>query len=160
MTRKTTYALRALCRLGADPANRPTLADDIATSEGIPRRFLDVILRQLAREGVLTSTRGPRGGYTLRARPEELRIAAVVRALDGPAFPFPCLHETLPARCAECPGDGPCPARIALREVGFAAFQVLEDMTLADLIRKVSALSSSTPETARSARLETSAARK
>jgi Rrf2 family protein len=137
VTRKTMYALRALFNLAQAAGGRPQLAAEIAASEGIPRRFLDSILRQLTRSGILTSSRGPRGGYALRTSAREINVASVIRILDGAAFPFPCLNWDHPVRCAECPGPGACAAEAALGAMGSVALRVLEDMTLADLVARM-----------------------
>ena len=136
VTRKTVYALRALVSLTHAAGLRPVLAAEIAASEGIPRRFLDSILRQLTRSGLLTSSRGPRGGYALRAPASEINVATVIRILDGAAFPFPCLNWDHPVRCAKCPGPGACAAEAALGAMGSAALRLLENMTLADLVQR------------------------
>lgn len=138
MTRKTVYALRALFNLATRAQGQPQLAAEIAASEGIPRRFLDSILRQLTQSGVLTSSRGPRGGYFLRSPASEINVASVIRILDGAAFPFPCLNWDHPVRCGECPGPGECAAHAALGPMGSAALQVLENMSLADLVLDMS----------------------
>jgi Rrf2 family protein len=137
VTRKTVYALRALFNLAQAAGGRPQLAAEIAAKEGIPRRFLDSILRQLTRSGVLTSLRGPHGGYSLRSPPSEINVASVIRILDGTAFPFPCLNWDHPVRCAECPGPGACAAEAALGAMGSAALRVLEDMSLADVVQRM-----------------------
>lgn len=137
VTRKTVYALRALFQLANSAQGQPVLAAEIAASEGIPRRFLDTILRQLTRSGLLTSSRGPHGGYCLRSPPSEINIASVVRVLDGAAFPFPCLNWDHPVRCAECPGADECAAHAALGVMGDAARRVLEAMSLADLVKSI-----------------------
>jgi len=137
VTRKTVYALRALFNLANAVQGQPQLAAEIAASEGIPRRFLDTILRQLTRSGLLTSSRGPHGGYSLRSPASEINVASVLRVLDGAAFPFPCLNWDNPVRCVECPGPGECAAHAALGAMGQAALHVLENMTLADLVRNV-----------------------
>ena len=137
VTRKTVYALRALFQLANSAQGQPVLAAEIAASEGIPRRFLDTILRQLTRSGLLTSSRGPHGGYSLRSPPSEINVASVIRVLDGAAFPFPCLNWDHPVRCAECPGPGECAAHAALGVMGDAARRVLEAMSLADLVKSI-----------------------
>lgn len=137
VTRKTVYALRALFQLANSAPGRPVLAAEIAASEGIPRRFLDTILRQLTRSGLLTSSRGPHGGYSLRSSAAEISVAAVVRVLDGAAFPFPCLNWDHPVRCVECPGPGECAAHAALGVMGDAALRALETMSLADLVKTI-----------------------
>lgn len=137
VTRKTVYALRALFHLAHSAPGKQLLAAEIAASEAIPRRFLDTILRQLTRSGLLTSSRGPHGGYSLRSPASEINVASVIRVLDGAAFPFPCLNWDHPVRCAECPGPGECAAHAALGVMGAAALRVLEDMSLADLVKSV-----------------------
>jgi len=131
------YALRALYHLALAAGGPPQLASDIAQEEGIPRRFLDTILRQLTRSGLLTSSRGPHGGYTLRAPASEISVASVIRVLDGTAFPFPCLNWDHPVRCTECPGSGACAAHAALDAMGRAALQVMEGMSLANLVERI-----------------------
>jgi Rrf2 family protein len=145
VTRKTVYALRALANLAHAAGGRPLLAAEIAASEGIPRRFLDGILRQLTRSGLLTSSRGPHGGYSLRSAANEISVATVIRILDGAAFPFPCLNWDHPVRCAECPGPGACAAEAALGAMGSAALRLLEDMTLADLVQRIACNSKENP---------------
>lgn len=128
MTKKTVYALRALFNLASRVPGQPQLAAEIAASEGIPRRVSDSILRQLTRNGLVTSSRGPRGGYSLRSPASEINVACVIRILDGAAFPFPCLNWDHPVRCGECPGPDQCPADAALGAMGSAALRVLEDI--------------------------------
>jgi Rrf2 family protein len=133
ITRKTTYALRALKHL-AQNGGELTLTSRIAEDEGIPQRFLEAILRELARHGVLQVKRGRGGGYTLRQAPEELNIARVIDIVDGHASQFACLDPIQPTRCQECPGQGPCAAQVVLNQMGVASQRVLQSMTLADLM--------------------------
>jgi len=137
VTRKTVYALRALSHLANSASGQPLLAAEIAAHEGIPRRFLDTILRQLTRSGLLMSSRGPHGGYSLRSPASEINVASVIRVLDGAAFPFPCLNWDHPVRCVECPGPRECAAHAALGVMGDAALRVLEGMSLADLVNNI-----------------------
>jgi Rrf2 family protein len=133
ITRKTTYALRALKNL-ATHGGELTLTARIAEEEGIPQRFLEAILRELARHGVLTVKRGRGGGYSLRRSPEELTIAHVIDVVDGHASQFSCLDPINPKRCQECPGPDACAAQVVLNQMGLASQRVLQNMTLADLI--------------------------
>lgn len=81
---KTDYALRALCLLATTSDDGPVKADRIAAEQGIPRTFLDQILLDLRRHGMVESRRGPEGGHRL-ARPSwSITAADVVRAIDGP----------------------------------------------------------------------------
>lgn len=82
LTAKVDYALRAACALAsARPAS--LTSDQIAESEDIPRRFLETILTELRRAGVVSSKRGPDGGHTLAADPDTLSIADLIRIIDG-----------------------------------------------------------------------------
>ena len=133
ITRKTTYALRALKHLAVH-GGELTLTSRIAEEEGIPQRFLEAILRELSRHGVLQVKRGRGGGYSLRPRPDELTIARVIDIVDGHASQFACLDPVSPRRCQECPGAGACAAQVVLNQMGVASQRVLQSMTLADLI--------------------------
>ena len=81
---KTDYALRALCLLAATAGDGPVKADRIAAEQGIPRTFLDQILRDLRCHGLVESRRGPDGGHRLARPPSPITAADVVRAIDGP----------------------------------------------------------------------------
>ena len=133
VTRKTTYALRALKHL-AERGGELTLTSRISEDEGIPQRFLEAILRELARHGVLEVKRGRGGGYSLRQSPDQLQIASVIDIVDGHASQFACLDPIRPTRCRECPGEGACAAQVVLNQMGVASQRVLERMTLADLM--------------------------
>jgi Rrf2 family protein len=133
ITRKTTYALRALKHLAARDGEL-TLTSRIAEDEGIPQRFLEAILRELSRHGVLEVKRGRGGGYSLRQRPDQLSVARVIDIVDGHASQFACLDPVRPMRCRECPGQGTCAAQVVLNQMGVASQRVLQNMTLADLI--------------------------
>jgi Rrf2 family protein len=84
---KADYGMRALCELAAayrvDPA-KLVKGEQIATAQQIPMKFLEGILRQLRQAGIVASQRGADGGYRLDRKPNEVSIADVVRALDGP----------------------------------------------------------------------------
>lgn len=81
---KTDYALRAMCLLADQPADQTVKADDIATAQDIPRAFLDGILLDLRRAGLVLSRRGPVGGHRLAKPAGEISVADVVRAMEGP----------------------------------------------------------------------------
>src|SRR4051812_47720451 len=80
---RTQYALRAATELAAAPPG-PVPAEKIAVAQNIPRRFLDNILLQLRRSGIIHSQRGPDGGYWLAKPAGEIALADVIRVIDGP----------------------------------------------------------------------------
>ena len=81
---KTDYALRAAVELAAAWGNGPVKGERLATSQSIPLRFLENILLQLRHAGIIESRRGADGGYKLARHPEEITLADVIRAIDGP----------------------------------------------------------------------------
>lgn len=81
---RADYALRALCVLAVAPAGATVKADEIAARQSIPRTFLDGILAELRRAGVVESRRGPEGGHRLARAADAITIAEVMRVLDGP----------------------------------------------------------------------------
>jgi Rrf2 family protein len=137
ITMKTKYALKALSRLAVAPKGQPLLIADIAQQEGIPKKFLELILSELKQHGILTSRKGRGGGYLMARAPEEVTVASVLRVLDGPIAPVPCLSRTAYQRCNECPNEATCSVRLVLREAHEASVQVLENTTIADMINRV-----------------------
>jgi Rrf2 family protein len=79
---RSDYALRALLTLAS--AGRPMTADELATSQDLPVNYLEAILLDLRRAGIVSSRRGPGAGYRFVRPPDELTPADVMRALDGP----------------------------------------------------------------------------
>lgn len=136
LTKKTRYALKALAMLAERGDREPTLIADVAEREGIPKKFLEAILRELKQHGMLSAQRGRGGGYVLRLRPEEITLAAVIRALDGPIAPLPCLSRTAYRRCDECVSERGCGVRLVLVDLHEATLNLLENTTIADLVRR------------------------
>jgi Rrf2 family protein len=137
ITMKTKYALKALCRLAVAPPGEPVLIAEIAAQEGIPRKFLELILAELKQHGILQSRKGRGGGYLLAKNPDTITVASVLRVLDGPIAPVPCLSRTSYQRCAECKDEATCGVRLIFREAHAASVQVLEGTTLADMVQRV-----------------------
>jgi Rrf2 family protein len=81
---KSDYALRALCVLATAADGAAVKADDIASAQSIPRTFLDAILLELRRAGIVESRRGPDGGHRLARPSYAITVADVVRVMDGP----------------------------------------------------------------------------
>jgi Rrf2 family protein len=84
VTAKADYAVRAVVELADSSQESPRKVDDVATAQGIPVSFLENILTQLRSSGVVRSQRGPEGGYWLAHAPDELNLAQVIRAVEGP----------------------------------------------------------------------------
>ncbi|HLG68708.1 MAG TPA: Rrf2 family transcriptional regulator [Acidimicrobiales bacterium] len=124
---RVDYGLRALLTLAAGEV--PQTADALAASQGLPPRFLGVIMADLRRAGVVTSQRGAEGGYRLARPAAEISLASVIRVLDGP------LAEVRGVRPEHARYEGPA---AHLQEVWVAVRAslrtVLENVTLADVV--------------------------
>lgn len=83
---RVDYALRAVVELAAvgGTADRPVTAERLATGQEIPPKFLESILLQLRRGGIVNSQRGPEGGYWLARPADDISLAEVIRVIDGP----------------------------------------------------------------------------
>lgn len=85
------YGLRALAVLAENYGERPVSAKEISTSEDISPSFLEQLLAQLRRNGVIEGVRGPGGGFRLRKHPSEILISEIVEALEGPILVAKCI---------------------------------------------------------------------
>src|SRR5260370_11598074 len=101
-SRSAEYAIRAFVHLAQVPEGKYAMVKNIAEQEDIPAHFLAKILQQLARKGLLRSSKGPTGGFAPRVEPPEIRVLDIVESLDGPAPYQPCAsglsrgHDDLP----------------------------------------------------------------
>ncbi len=123
LSKKTEYALRALIYAARFPEGTTFQIRDIAEKNGIPKKFLELILLELKNVGILKSRRGVGGGYLLARRPEMIRSSEIIRTIEGPVGP------------AEAEEPSPAVARL-VRETTEAAESVLDRWTLADLVRE------------------------
>lgn len=131
ITKKTKYALKALIELAqAYPARKPVLIADLAERGRIPKKFLELILLELKNKGVLQSKKGKGGGYLLAQAPAQIMLGSVMRMLDGPLAPLPCLSQTAYSRCEECVDEATCGIRLVLKEVHDHQLKVLENTSL------------------------------
>lgn len=137
LTRKSKYALKALAVLAKEYGQGPVLISDMARREEIPRKFLEIILLELKNAGILQSKKGKGGGYSLGRPPEQIRLGSVIRVLDGPLAPLPCVSRTAYVRCRECRDERTCGIRMIMKDVRDATAQILDSTTLADMLKRV-----------------------
>jgi Rrf2 family iron-sulfur cluster assembly transcriptional regulator len=102
-SRSAEYAIRAFVHLAQTPDSKYAMVKNIAEQEDIPVHFLAKILQQLARKGLLRSSKGPTGGFALRAAADEIRLLDIVEALDGLES-----YEQCAAGHARCSDTTPC----------------------------------------------------
>ena len=132
LSQKARYALRALVELARAPEPQLT-AGEIAARADAPRKFLEAILLELSRRGLVLSRRGKFGGYVLARPAAEITFAEAIRVIDGPLALAPCVSPRLGFRkCDDCPDLALCSLREALARARDATAEVLEGYTLAD----------------------------
>jgi Rrf2 family protein len=152
LSQKARYALRALFLLARRPASTPVMIAEIAAEARVPRKFLEQILLELKKRGMLHSVRGKHGGYTLGRPPDKISFAEVIRAIDGPLALSPCVSVTAYRRCDDCIDEATCTLRKILLAVRDSTAKILETRTLADSLEEV------TPALKRSRRAPASSA--
>jgi Rrf2 family protein len=108
------------------------LVSDIAEREQAPRKFLELILLDLKRHGLVYSQRGKHGGYALAKPASQITVGEVIRILDGPLAPLPCASLTGYRRCSDCDDEGSCPVRLVMRQVRDAMASIVDNTTIAD----------------------------
>jgi Rrf2 family protein len=132
LSQKARYALRALFLLAKRPPGQPVMIAEIAKEARIPRKFLEQILLELKKRGILHSVRGKFGGYTLGRAPDKISFAEVIRAIDGPLALSPCVSVTAYRRCDDCVDEATCTLRKVLLAVRDSTAHILETRTLAE----------------------------
>src|ERR1700676_2886553 len=137
LSRKAKYGLKALLALAQHEGRVPVLVSDLAERDAIPKKFLETILLELKRHGVVQSKKGKGGGYFLRRRPTDVTFGEVIRALEGPLAAVSCVSESAYMKCTECVDEQTCGVRLAMKEVRDATARILDHTTLADVNRRV-----------------------
>src|SRR5438552_18174656 len=102
LSKKAQYAFKALMYMAEKKENQPVLIAEIAKKKKIPLKFLENILLELKKAGVLESKKGKGGGYYFAVSPAEVPIAKVIRLLDGPIALLPCVSLNFYERCKNC----------------------------------------------------------
>ena len=130
LSKTTDYGIVLLAKLAQDPGAEPRNARELAQCSDLPVPMVSKVLKALAREGLLVSQRGSKGGYRLAREPEELTVSEMIRVLEGPVAltdcaigPALCEHETM------------CAVREPWQLISRVVEQALAGVTLADLVR-------------------------
>jgi Rrf2 family protein len=117
LSQKARYALHALIVLAEHGDDDPIMIAEIAERARVPRKFLEQILLDLKRRGIVRSLRGRAGGYLLGRQPKNITFAEVIRTIDGPLALSPCVSTTAYHKCEDCDDEETC----AIRKVLLAA---------------------------------------
>jgi Rrf2 family protein len=134
LTAKGKYSLKALAHLAKLEPGATTQAGEIAETNNIPKKFLDAILGELRNAGIVFSRKGPGGGYRLARAPSVIKIGHVIRTIDGPLAPIACASRTAYQPCRDCEDVKSCTVRLTMTRVRDAMSDVLDRVTLADMV--------------------------
>ncbi|MGW8121148.1 RrF2 family transcriptional regulator [Roseivirga echinicomitans] len=134
LSKKTQYAFHALTYLAENQDKGPILISEISKARNISLKFLENILLELKKSGILGSKKGKGGGYYLIKEPEEIELAKIIRMLDGPIALLPCVSLNYYERCENCQEDI-CGLHGVMSEVRDNTLKVLENKSLKDVLR-------------------------
>jgi len=130
LTRGADYAARGIIYLAAMPPDAVVLVKDIAASERLPENYLSKIFQDLAKDGLVRSHRGARGGFSLARPAEDITLRQVIEAIEGPIALSRCLSAT-----DSCDCEGTCAMRPVFAQAQARFLEVLDHTTLKDLNR-------------------------
>ena len=132
MTKQADYAIVLLTRMAGSPEVQIN-ASEIASQTGLPQPIVSKILKLLARRELLISHRGAKGGYRLARAAENISVAEIIEAVEGPIAITECVDET-PGECSQEPV---CPVRSNWQRINYAVRSALEQITLAEMTHPV-----------------------
>jgi len=127
-SRSAEYAIRAFVNLSRVPEGKYAMVKHIAQQEEIPTHFLAKILQQLARKGLLRSSKGPTGGFTLRRKASEVSLMNIVEALDGLGD-----YDKCASGLAECNDEQPCGMHDSWNALRSRIIEYLKQTSIADI---------------------------
>jgi Rrf2 family protein len=131
LSNKAKYGLKALIHLAG--AEGVSLAANIAQDNNIPRKFLDAILLELTKAGILSSKKGKGGGYQLARPADAITVGQIIRILDGPLAPIACASRTAYRPCTDCGDVEACAIRDVMLDVRDAMALILDKTSIATL---------------------------
>ena len=135
LSKKTKYAFHALTYLGQQPPNQPILISKIANHTKVPRKFLESILLDLKKAGILTSKMGKGGGYYLLKKPKDVKLADVIRMFTGPIALLPCVSLNYYEPCEECVSEARCGLNKIMVQVRVETLKILAKKSLQDILK-------------------------
>ncbi len=134
ISQKAKYSLRALIALASAGPGNSLQISEIAKAQSIPKKFLEQILLDLKHHGIVMSRRGKGGGYFLLRQASEVTFGEVLRIVDGPIAPLPCLSKIAYRRCDDCVSEANCEVRNVFALVAEATRAILDKTSIADAL--------------------------
>src|SRR5665213_2683918 len=108
LSKKSKNSLKALIFQAREKRETPVMISEISEKEKIPKKFLEVILLEMKKDGMLKSTLGKNGGYNLLKHPRDINLGHIIRLIDGPVALTPCVTYKYYKRCEECKDEATC----------------------------------------------------
>ena len=136
ISQRARYAFKAVVALARAKPGEGMQIKQLCEQEKLPRKFLEQILLTLKAAGYISSRRGRDGGYEILKAPAKIMIGPMLRAVDGPIAPLPCLSRTAYRRCDDCRDEAACELRIAFDKAYSDYLATLEHLSLADIMRQ------------------------
>jgi Rrf2 family protein len=135
LSKKSQYAFQALMYLSEKGKEQPVLIAEVAKKKKIPLKFLENILLELKKAGILGSKKGKGGGYFFLMNPKDVYLATVMRLIDGPISLLPCVSLYFYEKCRNC-DEKHCGLHEVMIQVRDANLRILEKKTIADLSKR------------------------
>ncbi|MET0395035.1 MAG: Rrf2 family transcriptional regulator [Chitinophagaceae bacterium] len=132
LSKKSQYAFKALTYLTEKYREGPVLISEISEKKNIPLKFLENILLELKRAEILDSKKGKGGGYFLKKDPAKVKLATIIRLVNGPIAMLPCVSLYFYERCSNC-DEKRCGLHEIMVKVRDATLAIVEKKTLQDL---------------------------
>jgi len=133
LSKKTRYAIVALTRLAREYGSGPLQIKEIAEEEKIPQSFLENILLELRKMGILGSKLGKSGGYFLLKKPEDVNLAEIIRHFEGTIALMYCVSEKAYQPCEFCKDESNCEIRKVFKEIRDTTYNILSRTNLKSL---------------------------
>jgi Rrf2 family protein len=134
ISQRARYAFKALVALARAEPGKGLNIRELCEQEQLPRKFIEQILSSLRASGYISSRRGRDGGYELLKPADLIHIGPLLRLVDGPIAPLPCLSRTAYRKCDDCRDESTCEVRRAFDKPFAEYLAQLENLTLAQLL--------------------------
>jgi Rrf2 family protein len=134
LSARAKYGLRALLYLAEQGDKGIIQGAFIAETQGIPKKFLDMILLELKNNGYLQSKIGKGGGYRIAKAPEKITVGEILRLLDGSLALVSCVNHKFYKACQDCPHEEECQIRHVMQKVHDATAEILDNTSLSDML--------------------------
>jgi len=136
LSKKSQYSLNALIYLASRYNEGPVLIEEIANKAVLPKKFLEAILLELKKTGIVSSKKGKGGGYYLIKNPAEVNLADIIRQFDGAIALLPCATYNYYEKCEHCKDEKTCGLRSIIKDLRDETVKILKRTSLADILER------------------------